>query len=287
MATAVLPVALAVIMLSLGLELTVADFKRVAAEPRGAAIGLANLVVVSPLMAFAVSEIYSLPAGLAVGLVLLGASPGGTTANLLTHLARGDTALSITLTATSSVAAVVTVPLFLELAIDRFDAHELAGDIGMAGIVARVLFVTVVPLSIGMWLSANRPGLTERIARPFKRVSLTIFILVVIGVIAAENELVLENLDDVAAAAITLNVAAMAFAFSAARLARLGDRQATAIAIELGVHNSTLAIAVGASLATVLTIPAAVYASFMFITAGTLARLMYIRNGRAAGTAAS
>jgi BASS family bile acid:Na+ symporter len=285
MATAVLPVALAVIMLSLGLELTVADFKRVAAEPRGAAIGLANLVVVSPLLAFVVAELYSLPAGLAVGLVLLGASPGGTTANLLTHLARGDTALSITLTAISSVAAVVTVPLFLELAINRFDAQELAGDIGMAGIVARVLFVTVVPLATGMWLRANRPELTERIARPFKRVSLTVFVLVVIGVIAAENELVIENLDDVAVAAVTLNLAAMAFSFSAARLARLDNRQATAIAIELGVHNSTLAIAVGASLATVLTIPAAVYASFMFITAGTFARLMFLRNGREAGTA--
>jgi BASS family bile acid:Na+ symporter len=282
MATVVLPVALAVIMVSLGLELTIGDFKRVAAEPRGAAIGLFNLVLISPLLAFAIAELYSLPAGLAVGLVLLGTAPGGTTANLLTHLARGDTALSITLTAISSVAAVITVPVFLELAIDHFGAEELTGDIGMLGIVVRVLLVTVVPLAIGMWIRANRGALAERIAVPFKRTSIAIFVLVVVGVVIAENDLVLDNFDDVAAAAITLNLAAMTISFTAARLARLSNRQATAISIELGVHNSTLAIAVGASLATVLTIPAAVYASFMFITAGIFARLMYLRNGREA-----
>ena len=282
MATVVLPVALAVIMVGLGLELTVRDFKRVALEPRGAAIGLLNLIVISPLLAFVIAEIYSLPAGLAVGLVLLGTSPGGTTANLLTHLARGDTALSVTLTAISSAAAVITVPVFLELAIDRFGAEELTGDLGMLGIILRVLLVTIIPLAAGMWVRANRTALAERIVGPFKRISMAIFVLVVVGVIIAENALVLDNFDDVAAAALTLNLAAMTVSFTIARIARLDNRQATAISIELGVHNSTLAIAVGASLATVLTVPAAVYASFMFITAGLFARVMYVRNGRAA-----
>ena len=278
MATVVLPVALAVIMVGLGLELTVADFKRVATNPLGVGIGMLNLLLISPLLALGIAELYALPAGLAVGLVLLGTSPGGTTANLLTHLARGDTALSISLTAISSVAAVITVPLYLDLAISHFGAEELTGDIGLLGIVLRVLLITVVPLSVGMWIRANRAEMTARIVDPFKRISLAIFILVVVGVVIAENDLVLENFDDVAAAALTLNVAAMTISFTAARLARLDNRQATAISIELGVHNSTLAIAVGASLATVLTIPAAVYASFMFITAGLFARVMYKRN---------
>lgn len=280
MAALVLPIALAVIMVSLGLELTVADFKRVAAEPRAVGIGLVNLLVVSPLLAFVIAGIYSLPSDLAVGLVLLGTSPGGTTANLLTHLARGETALSITLTAISSVAAVVTVPLYLELAVSHFDAQELTGDVGVAGIVARVLLITVVPLSVGMWIRAHRGELAARIAGPFKRIALIVFVLVVIGVVVAESDLVLNSLDDVAAAAITLNVAAMTLSLATSSLARLSSRQATAIAIELGIHNSTLAIAVGAGLATVLTIPAAVYAAFMFITAGALARLMYVRNSR-------
>lgn len=278
-ATLLLPVALAVIMTSLGMSLTVDDFRRVVVYPRGVSIGLANLVLISPLLAFAIAEAYSLEPALAVGLVLLGASPGGTMANLLTHLARGDTALSITITAISSLAAVVTVPLFLELATDHFGANRLDEDVSMLGVVARVLLITVIPLSFGMWLRARRPARVAAIERTFRRVALAVFAAVVVGVIVAEHERVFDNLDDVAAAAVTLNVAAMAISFAIARVARLDNRQSTAIAIELGIHNSTLAIAVGASIATVLTIPAAVYASFMFLTAGVFARVMYRRNG--------
>ena len=280
-ATLLLPVALAVIMTSLGMSLTVDDFRRVVVYPRGVSIGLANLVLISPLLAFAVAEAYSLEPALAVGLVLLGASPGGTTANLLTHLARGDTALSITMTAISSLAAVVTVPLFLELATDHFGARGLDEDVSMLGVVARVLLITVIPLSFGMWLRERRPARVAAIEGTFRRVALAVFAAVVVGVIVAEHERVFDNLDDVAAAAVTLNVAAMAISFAIARVARLDNRQSTAIAIELGIHNSTLAIAVGASIATVLTIPAAVYASFMFLSAGVFARLMYRRNGAA------
>ena len=279
LATIVLPVALAVIMLSLGLSLTPADFRRVLVQPRGVAVGIVNLALISPLLAFAVAEAFSLIPVLAVGLVLLGASPGGTMANLLTHLARGDTALSITMTAISSLAAVVTVPLFLELSTDHFGAAGLDGDIDMLGVVARVLLITVVPLALGMFLRANDPQRVDEVQGTVRKVALGIFLAVVVGVIVAENDLVLDNIGAVAPAVITLNIAAMAISFTIARLARLDDRQATAIAIELGVHNSTLAIAVGATIATALTIPAAVYASFMFISAGLFARVMYKRNG--------
>lgn len=277
-ATALLPIALAVIMTTLGLSLTPADFRRVVVYPKGVAIGLANLLVISPLLAFAVAELYSLEAALAVGLVLLGASPGGTMANLLTHLAKGDTALSITMTAISSIAAVITVPLFLELSTSHFGATGFDDDIGMAGVVARVLLITVIPLSLGMYLRSRSPVRVAEIEVRAKKIAFALFLAVVVGVIVAEHERVLDNLDDVAAAAITLNLAAMAISFTIARAARLDNRQATAIAIELGVHNSTLAIAVGATIATVLTIPAAVYSAFMFISAGLFARLMYRRN---------
>lgn len=289
LATIVLPAALAVIMLSLGLSLTVADFKRVFIQPRGVAVGLVNLVLISPLLAFAIAELFSLDPALAVGLVLLGASPGGTMANLLTHLARGDTALSITMTATSSLAAVITVPLFLSLSTEYFGATGLDDDVGMLGVVARVLLITVIPLALGMYLRVSDPKRVAEVYDTVRKVALGIFFAVVIGVIAAENDLVFDNIGEVAPAVITLNIAAMTISFTVARLARLDDRQATAIAIELGVHNSTLAIAVGATIATVLTIPAAVYASFMFITAGIFARIMYTRNGgaEAAASAAS
>lgn len=277
-AAVLLPIALAVIMTSLGLSLTVADFRRVVTYPRGVAIGMLNLALISPALAFAVAELYSLDPALAVGLVLLGASPGGTTANMLTHLARGDTALSVTMTAVSSVAAVVTVPLFLELSTSHFNATGLDDDVSMLGVVVRVLAITVVPLALGMYIRSRSPARVAEIEPRVKRIALFVFVAVVVGAVIAENERVLENLDEIALAAVTLNLAAMAVSYAIASIARLDARQSTAIAIELGVHNATLAIAIGASISAVLTIPAAVYSAFMFISAGLFARWMYSRN---------
>jgi bile acid:Na+ symporter, BASS family len=260
------------------MHLSTADFRRVVTEPRGITIGILNLAIVSPLLAFGIAELFSLEPALAVGLVLLGASPGGTMANLLTHLARGDTALSISITGISSVASVITIPLFLSLAIDHFGASGLDEGVNVLGVALRALLITVVPLSIGMWLRANRAEWVKRRQDAFQRIAFGVFVAIVVGVIAGENERVTENFTSVAGACLTLNVAAMAISFTVSRLARLDDRRATAIAIELGVHNTALAIAVGASIASVLTIPGAVYASFMFITAGLFARLMYRRN---------
>ena len=276
--TVVVPAALAIIMVGLGLELTRADFRRVFTEPRGVGIGLLNLVLISPLLAFTVAELFGLPAGLAVGLVLLGASPGGTMANVLTHLARGDTALSVTMTAISSLAAAITVPLFLELGSRHFDAEAIVGDVAMGGVVLRVFLVTVVPVLLGMWIRDRWPERTIAARPTVAKVSLVLFLAVVGGAVIAEHEKALDNLGEVAGAALALNVAAMAVSFTVSKLARLDDRRATAISLELGVHNASLAIAVGASLAPVLTIPAAVYAMFMFITGGLFAATMHRRN---------
>ena len=277
-ATALLPLALAVIMVSLGMSLTAEDFKRVFVKPKGVTVGLLNLMLLSPLLAFAVAELFSLEPALAVGLVLLGASPGGTLANLLTHFAKGDTALSITMTAISSLAAVVTVPLFLSLATDHFGASALDEDVGILGVVARVLVITVIPLLIGMRLRARRAAWVAEIGGTLRRITAVVFFAAVIGVIIAEHDRVLDNFSAVVGATITLNIAAMSMSFGIARLVRLDNRQSTAIAIELGIHNAALAIAVGATIATVLTVPAAVYATFMFIPAGIFAWLMHRRN---------
>jgi BASS family bile acid:Na+ symporter len=273
-----LPLALAVIMLSLGMSLTPEDFKRVFVKPRGVSIGLLNLVLLSPLLAFAVAHAFSLEPAFAVGLVLLGASPGGILANLLTHFARGDTALSITMTAFSSLAAVITVPLFLGLATSHFGATQLDEQVDMLGVVARVLTITVIPLATGLWLRARYARRVVEIGGTVRRLTALVFTAAVAGVIVAEHDRVLDNLGAVAAAAVTLNVVAMSTSFWIARLSRLDSRQSTAIAIELGIHNAVLAIAVGATIADVLTVPAAVYASFMFIPAGLFAWLMYGRN---------
>ena len=284
LATVALPIALALIMGSLGLSLTVADFKRIFTQPRGVSIGLANLFLLSPLLAFAVAELYGLVPALAVGLVLLGASPGGTTANLMTHLARGDTALSVSMTALSSLAAVVTVPLYLSLAVEHFDAR-VASEVSTAGISLRVFLITVVPLAIGMAIRARNPAWADRREELVKRIAIIAFVLVVIGAVASEFDLIKENFAELALAALTLNVLAMCCSFAISRLARLDMRQSTAVALELGVHNGTLAIAVAALVDNRLAIPAAVYSAFMYLTAGLFARLLYRRNEAALAAA--
>lgn len=273
-----LPVGLALIMITLGMSLVPDDFRRVIKMPRGVAIGMLNLALISPLLAFAAAELFALSAVMAAGLVLLGASPGGTMANLLTHLAKGDTALSVTMTAVSSIFALVTVPLYLGLAIDHFGATELDKDFSMLPVVAKVFAITIVPLSIGMFIRARRAEWAIANELRAKRIALGLFLLIVVGAVIAENESVRANLSEVLGAAVALNILAMAIGFGSARLVRLDDRQATAISMELGVHNSTVAIAVGASISTELAVPAAVYASFMFFSAGLFAWFMSSRN---------
>ncbi len=273
-----LPIALALIMAALGLSLVPDDFRRIFKMPRGVVIGMVNLAIISPFLAFAAAELFALSAVMAVGLVLLGASPGGTTANLLTHLARGDTALSVTMTAVSSICALITVPLYLGLAIDHFGATELSDDFSMLPVVAKVFAITVVPLAIGMFVRAKRAAWAIEFEPRAKKIALILFIVVVAGAVIAENDSVRDNLSEVLGAAIALNLAAMAIGFGSARAARLDDKQATAISMELGVHNSTIAIAVAATISPELTVPAAVYASFMFVSAGTFAWFMSKRN---------
>ena len=280
-ALVLLPIALAVIMGSLGLSLTIADFKRVVVYPKGVAIGLTNLLLISPFLAFGIADLYNLQPELAVGLVLMGAAPGGATANLMTHLARGDTALSVTMTAISSLAAVVTVPLYLGLSIEYFDA-DVGDDVSMPGIVARVFVILIVPLAIGMWLRSRDPDRADRLEKRIKTVAFGFLILVIAGAVLTEWEIVRDNFTDLALATLTLNLAAMSVSYSIAQIARLSAPQSTAIARELGVHNGTLAIAVASTIDNSLATPAAIYSIFMFATAGAFARLMWHRNAKVA-----
>ncbi|MFM9150205.1 MAG: bile acid:sodium symporter family protein [Solirubrobacterales bacterium] len=276
----VLPVALAVIMFTLGLGLTLDDFRRVFVFPKGVSIGLVNLVLVSPLLAFLIADLLNLDPAIALGLVLLGASPGGTLANMFTHLAKGETALSVTMTAFSSICSVVTIPIFLTLANNYFDAGKSLEDVNMLTVVLRTFLITVLPLSIGMFVRSRSPVWVDRYQPTFMKVSVVLFFLVVLAAILSELDLIQENFWRVAAAALLLNILAMTISFSVARVARLSDRQATAIAMELGIHNGTVAIVVAGMINDELMIPAAVYAVFMYFTGGAFAYFMAKRNSR-------
>jgi bile acid:Na+ symporter, BASS family len=272
-----LPLGLAVIMGSLGLSLTPADFKRIFVAPKGVFLGLANLFFISPLLAFAAAEVFNLEPVLAVGLVLMGAAPGGVMANLLTHLARGETALSITLTGISSLAATVTVPLYLHLAINHFDANVSSG-VSMLGTVALVFGITVIPLSIGMAYRARNPRRAIALEPHLKRWSLAAFVLIIIGAVVSEWGKLTESFGSVAPATFALSVSTISVAFILGRLARLPDRQSTAISLELGLHNATLIIAVAVAIDERLAIPAAVYSGVVWFTALPFARFMARRN---------
>ena len=273
-----LPLGLVFIMFSLGLGLVAEDFRRVFRSPRGVVVGMANLLVVAPLLGIGVAELFGLPPVLAVGLVLLAAAPGGTMANLLTHLARGETALSITLTGFSSALAVVTVPLYLSVASSLFNLTGVDNDVQVLPIAARVLAITLIPLIAGMAVRSRYEAWTARNERRFKGVSLVLFALIVAAAIISEWGRVTDSLGDVIGAVIVLNVLAMSISYLLSRGARLNERSSTAIALELGLHNATLAIAVGASLDSEMTIPAAVYGIFMWVTGGSFAWLMARRN---------
>ena len=277
-ATTLLPLALFVIMTGLGLTLTLADFKRVMVYPRGMVIGLGNLLVLSPLLALLVTLAYGLSPELAVGMILLGAAPGGTTANLLTHLARGDTALSVTITAVSSVAAVFTTPLFLGLATAYFLGAQTEAQLDMVRIVLRVMSMTVVPLGFGMTVRAWAPGFAARAEPWVKRAALVFFVVVIGGAMLEARNEGLGMLMAVGAATLTLNLAAMSLSWFIARRAKLDLRQSTAIAIELGVHNTTLTMAVGAMIAPVYMIPGAVYGIQMILTASVFVWFIQRRN---------
>lgn len=279
-ATTLLPVALFVIMTGLGLTLTPGDFRRVLVYPRGMAIGLGNLLLLSPLLAFGAAILFDLGPELAIGMVLLGAAPGGTTANLLTHLARGDTALSVTMTAVSSLASVVTTPVFLALATLYFLGDRPGAALNMGGIVIKILLITLVPLSLGMVVRHRAPRFALRAEPWVKRAALVFFVIVVAGALYEARNEALGMLLAVGAATLTLNVAAMSLSWFIARRARLDTRQSTAIAIELGVHNTTLAMAVSAMIAPIYMIPAAVYGVQMLITAGLFVALIQRRNAR-------
>lgn len=279
MITVVLPLSLIFIMFNIGLSLTLDDFRRVLTIPRGVAVGMVNLLLVAPLLAAIVATVFNLDPVLAVGLVLLGSAPGGTMANMYTHLAKGETALSVTLTALSSVLCVITVPLYLKLADNHFGGGNLIDDVNMVGVAARVIAITLLPLIAGMLVRSRKVEWTGRNKADLDRAALVIFGLVVIAAVVSEWGTIVDNFAKVALATLTLNILAMGLSFSAARALKLSERASTAISLELGIHNATVAITVGNLLGNdAFIVPAGVYSLFMFTNGALFAWYMSRRN---------
>ncbi|MFC0626991.1 bile acid:sodium symporter family protein [Kribbella deserti] len=268
-----LPIALAIIMLGLGLSLTVADFARVARMPKAVAIALGTQVILLPLICFGMVKVLGLAPALAVGMMLLVASPGGTTANLFSHLAGGDVALNVTLTAVNSVLAVITLPIVVNLSL----AHFLGdGQIGLQPAkMLQVFAIVLIPVGIGMWLRRRQPGFAERMAKPVKIGSAVVLALVIFAAIYTERANFLDYLAQVGLAALLLNVLSLGIGYAIPRLARLGEPQAIACSMEIGIHNATLALTIALSPSLLnnseMSIPVAVYGIVMFFPTAAFA----------------
>lgn len=268
--TLFLPAALGIIMLGLGLSLSLADFARVAKFPRPVLIGLACQLLLLPLACFFLAKLFGLAPALAVGLMLLAASPGGTTANLYSHLAHGDVALNITLTAVNSVVAILTMPLIVNLSLAHFMSADQAIPLQFAKVV-QVFAIVLGPVTIGMWLRSRFPHFAERMQKPVKIVSALFLLLIILLAVAKDWRTFVEYAPAVGGAALAFNLLSMAVGYCVPRLLKLDLRQAIAIAMEIGIHNGTLAIALALSPALLnnptMAIPAAIYSLIMFVTA--------------------
>lgn len=270
-----LALALCVIMLSMGLALTPADFRRVATQPKAFAVGAVNQVLVLPLIAFGICLVAPLDPELAVGLMILAACPGGVTSNLLTHLAKGDTALSISLTAVISVLSFLTIPFLVGFALDWFMGQE-APPLPIFSTLTSILAITVVPLAIGMAVKHARSAFADRIEPGFRRAATLLFVLVVIGAVASDWEKLTAHLVQVGPAAIALNLATMATGYWSARAFALNRPQTIAISLECGLQNGTLAIFIAGVLlnSAAMSLPGAIYGLLMFATAGAFIAFM-------------
>lgn len=272
-AEVVLPLAIFLIMVSLGTALTTDDFRRVLTSPKPVAVGLGCQLVLLPVLGFAVATAFPLEPVFAVSIVLLAASPGGTTSNLVIHVADADRALSVTLTAMSSAVVWLTMPFLLDLGFRTFGDGGVAIDFPVGEVMVQVAALTIIPVTIGMLVRRRRPAFAARIEEPSKIASGVFLGLVIVVLTIQEWELVASEGPRFAPAFITLNVLALAVGYGAARLARQPTVQALTISVETGLQNSTLAITIAISVLSDgdLAIIPALYGVWMLFTGFSLA----------------
>ncbi|MCL7425362.1 bile acid:sodium symporter family protein [Streptomyces sp. YS415] len=276
-----LPIALAIIMFGLGLSLTTDDFRRVTRTPKAVVVALVLQVLVLPLVAFGLVKVFDLDPLLAVGVMLLAASPGGTTANLFSHLFRGDVALNITLTAINSVLAAITIPVITNLAIDHFDAQ---GDLGLQlGKVVQVIAVVLIPVGIGMVVRRRSADFAARSDRPVRIFSIAVLVIVSVGALLGERENLADYTQQVGLVTGIFCLASLTLGYAGARLLRLDKRQAIASSMEVGIHNTTVALTIALSVldSTEVAIPSAVYSILMYVLATAFGYLVTRRHSDA------
>jgi BASS family bile acid:Na+ symporter len=266
-----LPLILAFIMFSLGLGLKGHDFSRVLKFPVAFGVGLANQIVLLPLVALGLAYAFGLESIFAVGLMILAMCPGGVTSNILTKIAGGNAPLSISLTAITSLLSILTVPLLVAFSVNHFMGKD-APPVDVTRLGLTMFLITAVPVMIGMAFTAKSPTLVEKIVPVVSRTAVALFVLIIVAALAKNWETFSSNLGTLGPVAVLLNIVMLILGLGSAKILKLDHRNATTISIESGVQNGTLAIAVGTIVAAVegkvlppVTVPAAVYSITMYL----------------------
>ena len=269
----VLPVSLAVIMFGMGLSLVVGDFKRVFKYPKAAFVGLTNQLILLPIIGFVLAVVFNLSPTMAVGLMIIAACPGGPTSNLITHVSKGDIALSISLTAISSLITVFTIPIILSFMLSYFtNDSDTQIQLPIIETILQIMVITVIPVSIGMVIRHFNEKFAGKMERPMRIASTVIFVAVLAGIIVANRESLVSHIKNVGTVTLLLNIITMAIGFYSARIFSLNYKQSISITIESGIQNGTLAIVIATTILkqTDMSIPPAVYSLLMFFTSAFL-----------------
>lgn len=266
-----LPVALFAILFGMGLSLVPDDFRRVILKPKAKIVGLFCQLMMLPAIAFALALLFRLPGELAVGLMVLAACPGGATSNVITHLAKGDTALSVSLTAASSMVCVFTIPWIVGWSMNWFMGSGASVALPFWKTLGQLTLVTILPIICGMAVRHARPALALRMEKPANIFALVFLVLIIAAAVAREKDLA-HQFAVAGPAAITLNILTMVLGYAAGWLTGLTKAQRITISIEAGIQNGTLALGITLGLldSARIAMPSVVYCLFMFFTGGLM-----------------
>ncbi len=264
----ILPLALAFIMFVLGLGLTGNDFLRIAKQPRDFFVGACSQIILLPIIAFILVKIWPIAPELAIGVMIIAAAPGGVTSNLLTSFAKGDVALSISLTAIISLLCIFTIPFIVLTSVELLGSLNVGGNISLISMSRDMFLIVTVPVILGMLFRKFISGIALKFEPIAKKISVLLFILVLLGAIAAEKENVISYFAQAGLITLALNVIMMIVAYYISQLFASGNKQKKCITIECGLQNGTLAIFVATSIfgGGMYVIPAATYSLIMFAT---------------------
>ena len=266
--TKIAPIALALIMLTLGLGLTTSDFTRVIKRPKDFLIGLICQVILLPIIAFVLIKILNVQPALALGVMIIAAAPGGVTSNILTKFANGDVALSVSLTAIISLLSILTVPFIVIKSADLLDINYLSKEISMSGISIKMFLVVTLPVVIGMLIRKFAQDFIIKRTALIEKISLTLFMIVFVSIWLEEWDNIIMYISRAGIITLILNVTMMVLGFYVAKIFASGIEQRKCISLECGLQNGTLAVFVSTQIFDdiIYLIPTASYALIMFVT---------------------